>query len=222
MTLKDKIVDAAYELFGQKGYDKTSVAQIIDRAGASKGGFYHHFKSKEEILEIITLNYIKLAREHYKDILEDPTLSVVEKFVASFYRINVMKAQTVEDYDRIKNLYAFNNNHKLFKKMGESFEYETATFYQSLIEQGVSEGVFQVSYPKALAELWSREVLYFQQTGRHVLLNQADEKDFYSRLQFDEQLINQQLGLQSGTVALGLMGETYLRTMKQALKGKVS
>jgi len=84
MTLKEKIVDAAYELFGEKGYEKTSVAEIIDRAGASKGGFYHHFKSKEEILETISFNYVDQIRKHYDELLKDDKLSVVEKFMESF------------------------------------------------------------------------------------------------------------------------------------------
>jgi AcrR family transcriptional regulator len=41
---------AAVELFAQHGYDGTSVAQVITRAGVAKGGFYHHFASKEALL----------------------------------------------------------------------------------------------------------------------------------------------------------------------------
>jgi AcrR family transcriptional regulator len=43
-------LDAAVELFAQHGYDGTSVAQVIARAGVAKGGFYHHFASKEALL----------------------------------------------------------------------------------------------------------------------------------------------------------------------------
>lgn len=45
-----RVLDAAVELFAEQGYDGTSVAQVIGRAGVAKGGFYHHFASKEALL----------------------------------------------------------------------------------------------------------------------------------------------------------------------------
>jgi AcrR family transcriptional regulator len=45
-----RVLDAAVELFAQQGYDGTSVSQVIARAGVAKGGFYHHFASKETLL----------------------------------------------------------------------------------------------------------------------------------------------------------------------------
>jgi AcrR family transcriptional regulator len=45
-----RVLDAAVELFAQHGYDGTSVSQVITRAGVAKGGFYHHFASKEALL----------------------------------------------------------------------------------------------------------------------------------------------------------------------------
>ena len=45
-----RVLDAAVELFAAQGYDGTSVAQVIAQAGVAKGGFYHHFASKEALL----------------------------------------------------------------------------------------------------------------------------------------------------------------------------
>jgi AcrR family transcriptional regulator len=53
MTLPDlrsRILDAGIELFAHQGYDATSVSQVVARAGVAKGGFYHHFASKEALL----------------------------------------------------------------------------------------------------------------------------------------------------------------------------
>ena len=43
----EKILSAAERLFAQKGYAKTTLQDIIDTTGLSKGAVYHHFKSKE-------------------------------------------------------------------------------------------------------------------------------------------------------------------------------
>ncbi len=50
MTKKQKIIDAAVELFAEKGIEATSVQQITEKCGISKGAFYLHFKSKEQLI----------------------------------------------------------------------------------------------------------------------------------------------------------------------------
>ena len=45
----EKIVETAAQLFVEKGYEQTSIQDILDVSGLSKGGLYHHFKSKEQI-----------------------------------------------------------------------------------------------------------------------------------------------------------------------------
>ena len=49
------ILEAATRLFMEKGYEHTSIQDIINNLGGlSKGAIYHHFKSKEDILEAVT------------------------------------------------------------------------------------------------------------------------------------------------------------------------
>lgn len=50
---RDKILDAANELIYHKGYFQTSFNDIADVSGVSKGNFYHHFRSKEDLLSAI-------------------------------------------------------------------------------------------------------------------------------------------------------------------------
>jgi AcrR family transcriptional regulator len=47
---RTRVLHAAVDLFARQGYDGTSVAQVISQAGVAKGGFYHHFASKEALL----------------------------------------------------------------------------------------------------------------------------------------------------------------------------
>ena len=50
VSARDRVLDAAVDLFATQGFDATSVSQVIDRAGLTKGGFYHHFASKDALL----------------------------------------------------------------------------------------------------------------------------------------------------------------------------
>ncbi len=49
MTLRDNIIYTAMKLFSVKGYTSTSVTDLLEAVGTSKGGFYNHFKSKDEL-----------------------------------------------------------------------------------------------------------------------------------------------------------------------------
>ena len=52
-TTRDHIVDAADRLFYRQGYEHTSFSDIADAVGISRGNFYYHFKSKDEILDAV-------------------------------------------------------------------------------------------------------------------------------------------------------------------------
>lgn len=47
---RSKIQDVALELFGEQGYDKTSLREIAERLGVTKAALYYHFRTKEEIV----------------------------------------------------------------------------------------------------------------------------------------------------------------------------
>ena len=62
-----KILNAAWKLFGEKGYDETTVDEIIEATNTSKGTFYHYFKSKEDLLSLFSYifdeRYEELSRK---------------------------------------------------------------------------------------------------------------------------------------------------------------
>lgn len=68
------MLDAAVELFAQHGYDATTVAQVIERAGSTKGGFYHHFASKDALLYEVYGDLIT-AQLHRMDAILDQGLA---------------------------------------------------------------------------------------------------------------------------------------------------
>ena len=76
---KSKIVDAAWRLFYEQGYDDTTVEDIIFESGTSKGSFYHYFAGKDALLS--SLSY--LFDEKYEEIEEeiDPEMGAFEKLM---------------------------------------------------------------------------------------------------------------------------------------------
>lgn len=64
-----EILNAAEKLFCTKGYEATSVQDILDVLHASKGGFYHHFASKEELLKTLCAQRAERAKEYTQELL---------------------------------------------------------------------------------------------------------------------------------------------------------
>jgi len=64
-TTKQKIVDAALELFAEAGFHTTSISQIARKAGISKGLMYNYFESKEELLKEIVFEGIEYITQSF-------------------------------------------------------------------------------------------------------------------------------------------------------------
>ncbi len=81
-TIAD-IMKVAERLFVQQGFEKTSVQEIAEKCGMTKGAFYHHFKTKDQVLE-------KLLMEHHEEIMK-AVGSVLDNSNADFVsRVNMV------------------------------------------------------------------------------------------------------------------------------------
>jgi AcrR family transcriptional regulator len=69
---RQALLDAATELFGTAGFDATSVQSIVERAQVTKGGFYHHFESKQALLHEIHERFIEYHLERMRELLAEP------------------------------------------------------------------------------------------------------------------------------------------------------
>ena len=67
---KGRIINAAWKLFYEQGYDDTTVEEIIDASGTSRGSFYHYFEGKDALLS--SLSY--LFDEKYEELMTLDTL----------------------------------------------------------------------------------------------------------------------------------------------------
>lgn len=76
---KERILEAARGEFLEHGYAGVSVREIIDLLGVSKGGFYHHYTSKEELLGDIVTDELLRWQEAAREIVADESASTAER-----------------------------------------------------------------------------------------------------------------------------------------------
>ena len=86
MNLKEKIIHESLKLFSLKGFLSTSIHDIIMAANTSKGGFYNHFKSKEDLFFQVLEEARRIWREkNLKGLadIENP-IEKIKKFLENF------------------------------------------------------------------------------------------------------------------------------------------
>lgn len=95
-STRDRIVEAADQLFYQQGFEHTSFTDIADAVQISRGNFYHHFKTKDEILGAVIALRLANTRKmlaHWEAQSEDPAARI-----RSFINILIMNRAKIKLY----------------------------------------------------------------------------------------------------------------------------
>lgn len=92
---RQEMLAAAERLFCTKGYDATSVQDILDVLHASKGGFYHHFASKEEVLQTLCAQRAARMADFAQTALA-ASVSAMERINAVLYAYMPMRRDEAE------------------------------------------------------------------------------------------------------------------------------
>lgn len=60
LSVPERLIEAALDLFAEKGFEATSVQDVVDAAGVTKGAMYHYFASKDELLAEIYARVLRM------------------------------------------------------------------------------------------------------------------------------------------------------------------
>ncbi len=145
------ILSVAFRLFMEKGYEHTSIQDIIDNLGGlSKGAIYHHFKSKEDILFAVTDRMTAESNQMLAVIRDRTDLNGKEK-LKTIFKASINRP--VQD-DIFTVAPDFHNNAKLlFSLLHDTIDNVAPNYILPIIQQGISDGSIETNYPEQLAEL---------------------------------------------------------------------
>lgn len=147
----NQILTVALNLFMQKGYEQTSIQDIINELGGlTKGAIYHHFKSKEEIWQAVIDHAFKGVDEMLSGIRDDKGLNGLEK-LRKISQASLDNAARNELASVGPNLL---RNPKLLAAQIENIlEKAVPVYIQPIIEQGMRDGSIRTEYPRELSEV---------------------------------------------------------------------
>lgn len=129
---KERIIEAAWTLFYDKGYDATTVDDIIALSGTSKGTFYYYFSAKDVLLTTLS----DLLDEYYQELAQsmEQEKNSMEKLLWLNYKAHKMIEQKIS-LDLLTSLYATQLTAK-----GPRHLLDQNRYYYQLILQLIEEG----------------------------------------------------------------------------------
>jgi AcrR family transcriptional regulator len=148
-----QFLDCAEGLFFSQGYEATTVNDIIDRAGLSKGAFYHYFDSKEALLDALAERVAARAIHAAEPILEDPSLDALARLNAFLEQGRQWKIERAPMLRAVFAAMLRTENVLLNQRVIVTSSRVVIPVLVDIIQEGVREGLFDPPSPEIVAEV---------------------------------------------------------------------
>ncbi|MFZ3584137.1 TetR/AcrR family transcriptional regulator [Loktanella sp. DJP18] len=215
------ILDAALALFYSRGWDHVTVADVLQEADISKGGFYHHFNAKEDLLDGLIERFTTEALAAAQDARDATSGTAIDRFNAFLAETCRWKAERVPQIKFLIDVMLRPGNDALFQRITAATNAAARPVLRDMILQGVADGSFDVPD----VALVSETIVGMSNGRRKHLLDAVDDigkgdleaaaARLDQRMAAEAALIGRLLGLAPGTITLGNPSEH--RLMLQAI-----
>lgn len=133
---KQNLLNIAYRMFIEKGYENTSVDDIIIEAGIAKGTYYYYFESKEATLEAVIEMMIGKAENIAKAALMNP-VPIPQKLASVVYAFQPNKDESV-----ITDVLERKENIVMHDKIGKKIVEVAVPILSDIVREGIAQGIF--------------------------------------------------------------------------------
>ena len=200
-----EFLDVALRLFYSKGFDNTSVADIVDAVDVAKGTFYHYFDSKADLLNELVARVYRETVASLEPLVADESLSAPEKLERLFTFIGNWKAANRDFVLQTARVVYRDENALLRMRMTAEATAMVAPLYAAIIRQGVAEGAFDVDYPDETAEIILQMGMTFSDAFARALMSGTGDEllpTLERRVAAYERSIERVLGAEEGSLTL--------------------
>jgi AcrR family transcriptional regulator len=138
---RDELLELAAQMFAERGLRATTVRDIADGAGILSGSLYHHFASKEEMVDDLMRGFLDWLFARYREIVDgepNPLARLKGLFMASFEAIEDRHSQVVIYQDEAKRL----SSQPRFSYI-DDLNKQQRQMWVEVLNQGIEEGCFR-------------------------------------------------------------------------------
>ena len=146
---KIEILDVADELFGKKGFDGTSTNDILEKVGIARGTLYHHFKSKEEIMDALIERYSDRLLGAAQEVAADKNTPLVDRIIRVVMSMNLSGGSSEEIMEHIHRP----QNALMHQKIQKMIINGLTPILSEIICEGIEQGMFRTPYPYECMEM---------------------------------------------------------------------
>lgn len=146
------IMLAAEKLFYENGYENTSVQDMLDAMDLSKGGFYHHFESKQSVMAAICEEKTQEMYDSAIELSRVESVSPIERLNELFRRANLLSHADENYIHMMLNAMYAQDGYMLHAKMHEVTLRKLVPAVDEVIGQGMLSGEFYNRYPEMIGE----------------------------------------------------------------------
>jgi AcrR family transcriptional regulator len=150
---RDAFVDAAQALILTRGYDRFSIQDVLDAAGASKGAFYHYFDSKEALLDAVIDRMADQGIARVQPLLDDQRLTAPQKLQAVFGGIAEFKAERKDLIMGFLRVWSSDDNAIVRERLRRLVARRQLALLDQIVKQGLAENSFASRNPDHLARV---------------------------------------------------------------------
>lgn len=148
LPLPDRLLAVATRMFAEKGFENTSVQEIVNAAGVTKGAMYHYFGSKDDLLYEIYHRLLGLQMSRLEQIADGPGTAEERLRDAAVDVLNTSFLY-LDDFTVF-----FRSTHLLPRDRREAVRAERRRYHErfrALVEEGQREGTFRTGTPADIA-----------------------------------------------------------------------
>ena len=201
---RDQIIEAAERLFYEKGYEQNSVQDVLDALSLSKGGVYHYFQSKIELLEAVC------RRQSVRD-AEEMTAAVARQ-EGAVARLNtllrycgLLRADRMDFALLVLRVGYLGGSLQLRACLREGLMETALPMMREIILEGMAENVFFTRFPDDIGELILQLFANITDELAMLIASGAPENqmgDMLTRLETYRCSVETLLGAPVGTITL--------------------
>lgn len=194
-----RILDAATKLFLENGWEETTIQDIVDELGdVTRGAFYHHFKSKNDIIDTVTTELF-LKDNPIEEIKKKKGLSGLDKL-----KTVLMLSITHQDQLKFaKSAPSVLRSPIFVGKQMKNCVNSIAPNLQNYLEEGILDGSITVNYPKQVAETF----LILCNQWLSPVLFQVSKEEYMQKFEHFKLLYD--------SIGLPIMDETFKKAFEE-------
>jgi AcrR family transcriptional regulator len=221
---KQELLVTAMRLFAAHGYEQTSINQIIAALNISKGAFYHHYSSKEDLVEALAAMYAEEAAERARTVLEDASLDAFGRLSMFLSRMRNSKVESAAQLQAAFAPIFLERNRDLYERTQQAVNKVIQPILAKIIAEGVADRTFDTSDADAAAETMLHLMASTRPmvAGLYAAGNQLDVQReinrLVSRMRYLSTVIDRILGIPEGSIELVdeasicIMSDTWKRS----------